>query len=187
MQENNRKNKAIVFIAIAVLFTSTLISYNAIWNQNSKPPNEIVVNETENLQLDKMQHEIEIALQNKGYYKGKIANNKNTKDAILILQQQSTELTKKIITKIADIKKQDNIIEKIQSISKQTQASEVITKIQTGLRNYGYDDLIVDGKRGEKTKTAIQRFQLDFGMKITGEPSQQVLDKLKEIGAFNQT
>lgn len=65
-------------------------------------------------------------------------------------------------------------------------SKEIIEQIQIGLKNYGYDEIIVDGKAGNKTRTAIQRFQLDFGMKITGEPDNKVLNKLKEIGAYKQ-
>ena len=39
---------------------------------------------------------------------------------------------------------------------------------------------------GQQTATAIQRFQLDYGMKITGEPSDKVLEKLRDIGAYVQ-
>ncbi|MEL6504137.1 MAG: peptidoglycan-binding domain-containing protein [Pseudomonadota bacterium] len=67
-----------------------------------------------------------------------------------------------------------------------TQADGLVARIQAGLRNYGYDDLQVDGKMGQQTATAIQRFQLDYGMKITGEASQSVLNKLSEIGAYTQ-
>ncbi|MEM8749398.1 MAG: peptidoglycan-binding domain-containing protein [Pseudomonadota bacterium] len=65
-------------------------------------------------------------------------------------------------------------------------ADGLVARIQSGLKAYGYDDLIVDGKMGQHTATAIQRFQLDYGMKITGEPSPGVLKKLKEIGAVDQ-
>ena len=64
--------------------------------------------------------------------------------------------------------------------------NKMIAKIQIGLRNYGYDEIVVDGEIGQITQNAIQRFQLDFGMKISGEPNKIVLDKLKEIGAYNQ-
>lgn len=62
----------------------------------------------------------------------------------------------------------------------------LVARIQAGLRAYGYDDLVVDGRMGQQTATAIQRFQLDYGMKITGEASDDVLDKLREIGAYTQ-
>lgn len=62
----------------------------------------------------------------------------------------------------------------------------LIARIQQGLREFGYDQLEVDGRMGQQTTVAIQRFQLYFGMKITGEPSQEVLDKLREVGAYQQ-
>lgn len=70
--------------------------------------------------------------------------------------------------------------------TKVTEADGLVARIQAGLRNYGYDDLQVDGKMGQQTATAIQRFQLDYGMKITGEASSSVLKKLSEIGAYTQ-
>jgi len=63
-------------------------------------------------------------------------------------------------------------------------ADGLVARIQSGLKAYGYEELQVDGKMGQQTATAIQRFQLDYGMKITGEPSGDVLRKLTEIGAF---
>ncbi len=68
----------------------------------------------------------------------------------------------------------------------EAQPDGLIAQIQSGLRAYGYDELVVDGKMGANTATAIQRFQLDYGMKITGEPSDQVLQKLRDIGAYKQ-
>ena len=62
-------------------------------------------------------------------------------------------------------------------------ADGMVARIQAGLRKYGYDDVVVDGHMGQQTATAIQRFQLDFGMKITGEPSTAVLKKLEDVGA----
>ena len=67
-----------------------------------------------------------------------------------------------------------------------TTADGLVAQIQSGLRAYGYDDLVVDGRMGQQTATAIQRFQLDYGMKITGEASKRVLDKLRDIGAYKQ-
>ena len=64
--------------------------------------------------------------------------------------------------------------------------SDLVARIQLGLRNYGYDDVEVDGRSGERTKTAIQRFELEYGMTITGEPTVEVLDKLRQIGAYTQ-
>lgn len=64
--------------------------------------------------------------------------------------------------------------------------SGLVARIQVGLRAYGYDELVVDGKPGKQTSDAIQSFQLDYGMKITGEPSETVLNKLQEIGAYKQ-
>lgn len=75
---------------------------------------------------------------------------------------------------------------KLETVQTPEMTSGIVAKIQSGLKAYGYEDLKVDGKMGQQTATAIQRFQLDYGMKITGEPSSKVLEKLQEIGALNQ-
>ncbi len=82
--------------------------------------------------------------------------------------------------------------EKIETVAeiapkpKSRDTSGLVARIQAGLRAYGYDELVVDGKPGKQTSDAIQSFQLDYGMKITGEPSENVLNKLEEIGAYKQ-
>ena len=42
----------------------------------------------------------------------------------------------------------------------------------------------VDGLIGEKTRTAIRHFEKHYRLPVTGEPNEQVLAKLKDIGAL---
>lgn len=63
--------------------------------------------------------------------------------------------------------------------------NDLVSSIQTGLKNYGYDDVVVDGLMGQQTSDAIRRFELDYGLRITGEASQKLLKKLSEIGAVD--
>lgn len=62
--------------------------------------------------------------------------------------------------------------------------SDLVMKIQKGLSNIAYTDIAVDGLIGEKTRTAIRHFEKHYRLPVTGEPNQQVLVKLKDIGAL---
>lgn len=60
----------------------------------------------------------------------------------------------------------------------------LIMEIQRGLANIAYTDVSVDGVAGEQTRAAIRRFQRHYRLPETGEPSETVLKKLRDIGAL---
>ncbi|KPF42274.1 peptidoglycan-binding domain-containing protein [Rhizobium sp. AAP43] len=60
----------------------------------------------------------------------------------------------------------------------------LVMEIQRGLSNMAYKDVTIDGMPGEETRTAIRRFERHYQLPITGEPSQAVLKKLRDIGAL---
>ncbi|OHV75616.1 peptidoglycan-binding protein [Rhizobium sp. LCM 4573] len=62
--------------------------------------------------------------------------------------------------------------------------SELVLQIQRGLSNIAYADVAVDGVAGDQTKAAIRRFEKHYRLPETGEPNEQVLKKLKSIGAL---
>ncbi|MFC3075827.1 peptidoglycan-binding domain-containing protein [Shinella pollutisoli] len=62
--------------------------------------------------------------------------------------------------------------------------SDLVMKIQKGLSNIAYADIVVDGLAGEKTRTAIRHFEKHYRLPVTGEPNERVLAKLKDIGAL---
>ena len=62
--------------------------------------------------------------------------------------------------------------------------SDLVMKIQKGLSNIAYADIAVDGLIGERTRTAIRHFEKHYRLPVTGEPNEQVLAKLKDIGAL---
>lgn len=66
------------------------------------------------------------------------------------------------------------------------QSKELVSAIQAGLKNYGYDEVVIDGLMGNQTTEAIKRFELDYGLQITGEASKNLLKKLNDIGATGQ-
>lgn len=156
--------------------------------------------------------EVQSALAARGYYKGKVDGlfGGRTKRAISGFQRdhsmaQTGQPSVRLLTQIlmsasanpqeVPVPKQSEIVSvpvnKVKTVSLTTKpvqesANGLIARIQSGLRAYGYEDLAVDGKMGQRTATAIQRFQLDYGMKITGEASESVLKKLESIGALSQ-
>ncbi|MEM1039790.1 MAG: peptidoglycan-binding domain-containing protein [Pseudomonadota bacterium] len=156
--------------------------------------------------------EVQGALAARGYYKGKVDGifGNRTKRAITGFQRdhsmaQTGKPSVRLLTQIlmsasanpqeVPVPKPSEIVSvpvnKVKTVSLTTKSKEeaangLIARIQSGLRAYGYENLAVDGKMGQQTATAIQRFQLDYGMKITGEPSQNVLKKLEAIGAYRQ-
>jgi len=155
--------------------------------------------------------EVQSALSVRGYYGGKVDGKfgSRTKKAIVSFQRDhsfeqdgkpSVRLLSQVllsasavpqevpVPKTIAVKKPTEATTQTASTSAKTNAaSGLIARIQAGLRNYGYEELVVDGRTGKQTKSAIQSFQLDYGMKITGQPSQSVFKKLLEIGAFKQT
>lgn len=61
---------------------------------------------------------------------------------------------------------------------------DLVMKIQRGLTNLAYADIKVDGVAGDVTRKAIRHFQKHYRLAETGEPSETVLKKMKEIGAL---
>lgn len=56
--------------------------------------------------------------------------------------------------------------------------TDIVTRVQLGLRAYGYYSGIIDGLVGPETQAALTRFQTDFNLPVTGTVTPQVLDAL---------
>lgn len=154
--------------------------------------------------------EVQTALSVRGYYGGKLDGiyGSRTKAAITAFQKDHSlpedgKVSLRLLTQVllsassrpqeVPVPNQNQVVETVKKVKTvkvlpkpEPSADGLVARIQAGLRAYGYDDLVVDGQMGQQTATAIQRFQLDYGMKITGEPSDKVLDKLRDIGAYVQ-
>ncbi|MBV2186119.1 MAG: peptidoglycan-binding protein [Rhizobium sp.] len=70
------------------------------------------------------------------------------------------------------------------SLSGTAADAALIMEIQRGLANIAYTDVSVDGVAGDQTRAAIRRFQRHYRLPETGEPSEIVLKKLRDIGAL---
>ena len=55
---------------------------------------------------------------------------------------------------------------------------EVVKKVQSALKSYGYYEGDVDGDIGPLTKVAIEKMQTDYGLKVTGTITPEVLSSL---------
>jgi hypothetical protein len=54
----------------------------------------------------------------------------------------------------------------------------IVKQVQEGLTSLGYYDGTIDGVIGPKAKAALKRFQADYGIKVTGTVTPEVLDQL---------
>ncbi|MTH97283.1 peptidoglycan-binding domain-containing protein [Roseibium sp. RKSG952] len=60
-------------------------------------------------------------------------------------------------------------------------ADRKLAVVQQLLSDLGYGPLAADGLMGANTEMAIQRFQLDRGLPITGEPTPDVIERLERV------
>lgn len=60
-----------------------------------------------------------------------------------------------------------------------------VVRVQAGLRAFGNEGIEIDGVIGEKTRSAIREFQALFRLPVTGEPDDELLAKMQEIGLTN--
>ena len=69
--------------------------------------------------------------------------------------------------------------------SSQPEASPQILSVQQAMNNFGYGPVSADGMFGSETATAIQRFEMNQGMPITGQISDDLMVRLLAIGALD--
>ncbi|MEP4034908.1 His-Xaa-Ser repeat protein HxsA [Pseudophaeobacter sp.] len=55
---------------------------------------------------------------------------------------------------------------------------QIAMRVQLGLISYGYYNGAVDGVIGKQSKAALSRFQSDYGLKVTGTITPEVLNAL---------
>lgn len=75
------------------------------------------------------------------------------------------------------------VIARVETNAEQA-SKDMVRRIQIGLSQSAYPHIEVDGLAGKQTREAIAQFEKHYRLPITGLPNQQVLDKLKSIGAF---
>jgi peptidoglycan hydrolase-like protein with peptidoglycan-binding domain len=62
--------------------------------------------------------------------------------------------------------------------------AEGYRKVQLALNQIGYGPIPVDGRNGRETSDAIRRFELDYGLQVTGVPGEALTRRLIAIGAL---
>jgi localization factor PodJL len=62
------------------------------------------------------------------------------------------------------------------------EARDLIAAIQRELNRLGYRTGVPDGIAGNRTRTAIERFQRESGLDVTGTATDQLLDRLRVSG-----
>lgn len=54
----------------------------------------------------------------------------------------------------------------------------MVERVQRGLTAYGYDVGVIDGIVGPATRSALERFQADYALPVTGTITPAVLQAL---------
>ena len=149
---------------------------------------------------DELTKELQMALADKNIYTGAIDGlyGSRTKTAIMTYQEQmKLKASGRVSVKLlSHILMSGKVVERVpvpaqqialpgeqKNIRSIIESKSLVSAIQAGLKNYGYDDIIIDGVMGNQTSNAIKRFELDYGLQITGEASKLLLKKLNDIGA----
>ena len=66
--------------------------------------------------------------------------------------------------------------------AKDREARDLIAAIQRELNRLGYRTGVPDGIAGNRTRTAIERFQREVGLDVTGMATDRLLDRLRVSG-----
>ncbi len=62
-------------------------------------------------------------------------------------------------------------------------ASDAVREAQRLLGRLGYDAGPADGRMGERTRTAIRRFQADQGLSVDGTAGPRTLERLRQVAS----
>ena len=69
-------------------------------------------------------------------------------------------------------------------LSVPAQDAELITKVQSALKDKGLDPGPIDGLMGPRTSRALRDFQIQNDIQVTGEINKETLDRLGIKGSF---
>lgn len=65
------------------------------------------------------------------------------------------------------------------AVATTTASRETVREIQSGLYSLGYDTGPIDGIYGPQTRRAIERYQGDHGLGVTGQPSTELAGHIR--------
>jgi peptidoglycan hydrolase-like protein with peptidoglycan-binding domain len=66
------------------------------------------------------------------------------------------------------------------------QRTAMVARIQIGLNNFGETGITVNGTVDQETTAAIRNFQARYDLPVSGQPDQELMKKLEEIGALRR-
>ncbi|MCO5063135.1 MAG: peptidoglycan-binding protein [Rhizobiaceae bacterium] len=148
----------------------------------------------QSLQLgDRQLQAVQAVLKQLGYYQGEVDGlaGPNTSAAISAYQRRmglsvSGSVDESLLKElgIADV---TGSIGQAEPIVRQTTpgSTELLARIQAGLKAFGNDGIEADGRMGAKTRAGIKEFQALFGLPQTGEPDEVVYRKMKAEGLID--
>ncbi len=73
----------------------------------------------------------------------------------------------------------------LQSSQPDSEAIALTRKVQAGLKVHKYADMEIDGILGARTKAAIEEYQAEAGLAVTGVPDKKLLAKMRAQNLVN--
>lgn len=139
--------------------------------------------------FDPVVAEIQKGLINAGDFSGTVDGKLGpiTKAAIMNYQARNglpaDGVASRVLLKVIELNEPQIISKKPTKIAKvettkRSYSTSLVSKIQSGLVNFGESEIVVDGVYGTKTAAAIERFQKKFKLPVTGKPDDVVLKAL---------
>ena len=185
---------------IMMVLTCSFIVINAVISQSGPHPaplfrepevviktnQEPILNQAKKIQsipVRTLVEDIQMALFLNGYYNGEIDGKVGflTEQAIQNFQNSSnlpvnSQVNETLLAQILLSNPKINITE-IDYLSEHN-----ILTVQEALANLGFGPVKIDGKLTQQTKEAIEKFEQNRGLPVTGKPSDTLFNELRDIG-----
>lgn len=140
---------------------------------------------------DSLVQQIQRLLTRRGYKPGPIDGmmGHRTREAIRQFQQERNLRVdgEPSIALLAALNTPDQLFTPVIKAKASTVDPSMVTKIQLGLANWGYNPGPADGILGERTWQAIKQFQRDQGLRVDGRPSAELAAMLVGSGRGSST
>ncbi len=187
---------------IVIVLTCGLIIANAVTLQSGPHPAPLFRDAQKTAEIDDVAFQIkgkelpkdpvrsliedvQFALSQIGFYEGDVDGRIGplTKQAIINFQETNNmpvdpKVTQGLLAKIM-LYNPEIKVAKINHLNENR-----ISTLQEALANLGFGPVKIDGKLSQETKEAIEKFEQNRGLPVTGEPSETVLDEIRNIGGL---
>ena len=195
-------NPIITFGWIVIVLTCGLIIANAVTLQSGPHPAPLFRDSQKIAEIDDeafqikgkelpkdpvrtLIEDVQFALSQIGFYEGDIDGRIGplTKQAILNFQEANNIPADPMVTQ--------GLLAKIMLYNPEIKVAKIdhinetrISTLQEALANLGFGPVKIDGQLSQETKEAIEKFEQNRGLPVTGEPSETVLNELRNIGGL---